>query len=162
MVSGMAKGYVLHEGPSPFDGQPIVSIATLHSSNRKTGDMVQTWILPRDQHPLDAVKTGQDSCICGQCPHRGSGTKRTCYVNVGQAPANIWRTYKAGGYAPISSYEEAVQGRVVRFGAYGDPAFMPITVVANLLMFAKGHTGYTHQWFQEFAADVLLIAPSWR
>ena len=43
----MAKGYVLHEGPSPFDGQPIVSIATLHSSNRKTGDMVQTWILPR-------------------------------------------------------------------------------------------------------------------
>ena len=37
----MAKGYVLHEGPSPFDGQPIVSIATLHSSNRKTGDMVQ-------------------------------------------------------------------------------------------------------------------------
>ena len=50
----MAKGYVLHEGPSPFDGQPIVSIATLHSSNRKTGDMVQTWILPRDLHPLDA------------------------------------------------------------------------------------------------------------
>ena len=149
----MAKGYVLHEGPSPFDGQPIVSIATLHSSNRKTGDMVQTWILPWDLHPLDAVKTGQDSCICGQCPHRGSGTKRTCYVNVGQAPANIWRTYKAGGYAPISSYEEAVQGRVVRFGAYGDPAFMPITVVANLLLFAKGHTGYTHQWFQEFAAD---------
>ena len=40
----MVKGYVLHEGPSPFDGQPIVSIATLHSSNRKTGDMVQTWI----------------------------------------------------------------------------------------------------------------------
>ena len=30
---------------------------------------------------------------------------------------------------------------------------MPITVVANLLMFAKGHTGYTHQWFQGFAAD---------
>ena len=53
----MAKGYVLHEGPSPFDGQPIVSIATLHSSNRNTGDMVQTWILPRDLHPLDAVKT---------------------------------------------------------------------------------------------------------
>ena len=70
LVAGMAKGYVLHEGPSPFDGQPIVSIATLHSSNRKTGDMVQTWILPRDLHPLDVVKTGQDSCICGQCPHR--------------------------------------------------------------------------------------------
>ena len=79
----MAKGYVLHEGPSPFDGQPIVSIATLHSSNRKTGDMVQTWILPRDLHPLDAVKTGQDSCICGNCPHRGSGTKRTCLRECG-------------------------------------------------------------------------------
>ena len=72
---GMAKGYVLHEGPSPFDGQPIVSIATLHSNNRKTGDMVQTWILPRDLHPLDAVKAGQDSCICGNCPHRGCAGK---------------------------------------------------------------------------------------
>ena len=45
LVAGMAKGYVLHEGSSPFDGKPIVSIATLHSSNRTTGDMVQTLIL---------------------------------------------------------------------------------------------------------------------
>ena len=50
------KGFVLHEGESPFDGRLIVSIATLHSSNRKTGDMVQVWILPKDINPLDAVK----------------------------------------------------------------------------------------------------------
>ena len=59
--SGMAMGYALHEGPSPFDDKPIVSIATLHSSNRKTGDMVQSWILPRDLHLFDAAKDGEEA-----------------------------------------------------------------------------------------------------
>ena len=147
------KGFVLHEGISPFDGQNIVSIATCHSSNRKTGDMVQVWILPKDINPLDAVKQGLDTCICGHCPHRGTGTKRTCYVNVGQAPVNIWKTYKKGTYPQITSYQDVFEDRVVRFGAYGDPAFIPDGVVANALTFAKGHTGYTHQWYQDFAAD---------
>ena len=125
------KGFVLHEGISPFDGQDIVSIATCHSSNRKTGDMVQVWILPKDINPLDAVKQGLDTCICGHCPHRGTGTKRTCYVNVGQAPVNIWKTYKKGVYPQITSYQDVFEDRVVRFGAYGDPSFIPDGVVAN-------------------------------
>jgi len=149
----MANGLVLHEGPSPIDGEPIVSIATLHSNNRKTGDMVQIWILRQDMPPMEAIKSGGDRSICGGCPHRGTGTKRSCYVNVFRAPAAIWRTYQAGGYPLISSYEDAFAGRLVRFGAYGDPSLIPITVVANVLMFAKGHTGYTHQWFEAFAAD---------
>ena len=31
--------------------------------------------------------------------------------------------------------------------------FVLALMAIQLLMFAKGHTGYTHQWFQEFAAD---------
>jgi len=34
------NGVVLYEGPSMLDGEPIVVIATLKSSNIKTGNMV--------------------------------------------------------------------------------------------------------------------------
>ena len=56
-----AHGGVPHEVPLPLDVQPIVSIATLHSSNRKTGDILKIWILPRNLHPLDAVKHGEQA-----------------------------------------------------------------------------------------------------
>ena len=103
--------------------------------------------------PLADVTAGTDTCICRHCPHRGSGTKRTCCVNVGQALVNILKTCKKVTYRPITSYQEVLEDRVVRFGAYGDPAFIPDGVVARALTFAKGHTGYTHQWYQDFADD---------
>ena len=52
------KGFVLYDGPSVLDGQPIVVIATMETSNRKTGNMVQTWILRSDISPTDASKIG--------------------------------------------------------------------------------------------------------
>ena len=39
------KGYVLQRGTSPIDGKPFVVIMTMKTTNRKTGDMVQVWIL---------------------------------------------------------------------------------------------------------------------
>jgi hypothetical protein len=36
------RGVILYDGPSMLDGEPIVVIATLETSNRKTGQMVQT------------------------------------------------------------------------------------------------------------------------
>ena len=47
------RGLVLYEGPSEIDGKPIVCIATLDSRNRKTGNMVQTWILRQDVSPFE-------------------------------------------------------------------------------------------------------------
>jgi hypothetical protein len=38
-------GLVLWEGPSRLDGSPIVAIATFRTDNRKTGPMIQTWII---------------------------------------------------------------------------------------------------------------------
>ena len=49
-----AKGFILYEGASMLDGAPIVVIATMKTSNRKTGDMVQTWILRSDVNPVEA------------------------------------------------------------------------------------------------------------
>jgi len=60
-------------GASPYDGTPIVLLITglvRPSKNRKTGPMVQSYILRQDMRPIEAVTTGADAAICGACPFR--------------------------------------------------------------------------------------------
>ncbi len=140
----MSNGYILHE-----DTHRVI-IATgfsTKSDNRKTGDMIQIWILVKAVDPVQAIKEGLDRLICGSCVHRGDGTGsgRSCYVNVGQAPLGIWRAWKAGNYPPLRSLE-AFTGRKVRFGAYGDPTHLPLPLALAIAGVSSGWTGYTHQW----------------
>lgn len=92
-VKSKIRGVVLYEGPSVLDNSPIVVIATLNTSNVKTGNMVQTWILRADMNPLDASKQGLDHAICGRCPHRRN-LGGACYVTLHQAPRAIYEAYK--------------------------------------------------------------------
>lgn len=136
------RGLILYQGPSRFDGRPIVAIATLESSNRKTGNMVQTWILSAETDPLAAVKSGRDASVCGTCPLRGAG----CYVEIGRAPAGIYRAFRRGLY-PVADAESVaafIGGRDIRLGAYGDPGAVPPEVWSGLLIHARRHTGYSH------------------
>jgi hypothetical protein len=131
-----------------LDGAPIVAIATMSTSNRKTGDMVQTWILRADMGPVDASKAGADASICGDCPHRWH-LGGACYVNIGQGPLTIWEAYRRGRYTVATTEKGQLAigaGRRVRLGAYGDPAAVPADVWRALVSHAAGHTGYTHQW----------------
>ena len=64
-------GYVIYEGASLLDGKPIMVVALLKSSNGKTGNMVQTYIMRSDMNPMEASKMGEDFSICGNCPHKG-------------------------------------------------------------------------------------------
>ena len=83
------------EGPSAYDGKPIMAVVTKGSSNRKTGPLDTLWILPADTEPNEAVKTGEDAAICGDCPHRREhGELGDCYVLPFQAPLSIWRAVK--------------------------------------------------------------------
>tara|TARA_R100000093_G_scaffold39363_1_gene20694 strand:- start:752 stop:1537 length:786 start_codon:yes stop_codon:yes gene_type:complete len=61
----MSNGFIFHES------EDIVCIATFNSSNRKTGDEIQTWILYKHEAPNIAIDTGKDKAICGDCKHRG-------------------------------------------------------------------------------------------
>jgi len=138
------NGFILHED------QHRVVIATgfsKASDNRKTGDMVQVWILVKAVDPVEAIKQGLDRLICGSCVHRGDGhgKERSCYVNVGQAPLGIWRAWKAGRY-PTLQFMDIFAGRKVRFGAYGDPTHIPIGLALAIAGVSSGWTGYTHQW----------------
>lgn len=150
-------------GVSQLDGvTPLVVLATFdtrdgdHSSaNTKTGGMVQTYILRDDIAPLDALKSGADTAICGVCPHKSiaAGGSGACYVNVGQAPRSTWLAYvrrnRATGTRPDDTRAldlEALRGRKIRFGTYGDPAAVPFEVWESLASVARAVTGYTHQW----------------
>lgn len=139
----MENGYIVHE-----DSQRVV-IATgfgHKSRNTKTGNMIQIWILPRNENPVHAVKNNTDDVICGDCPLRGvNGRDRTCYVTVFQAPNQIWKAYNKGNYSKLPSFD-VFQGRKVRFGSYGDPVFIPFDIVHSIARVASGWTGYTHQW----------------
>lgn len=148
------KGYIIDRGLSPIDGQPYVAILTLKSSNQKTGDMAQVWILREDINPVEAVSSGQDVSICGDCPHRRqSNGSRSCYVNVGQGPNSVWKTYQRGGYKELNYLElsKVLKGRRIRWGSYGDPSILDPGIVITLNKYALSHTGYTHQWRQPFA-----------
>jgi hypothetical protein len=143
----MEKGFVFYDGPSQLDGKRIIGIATLKSGNRKTGNMVQTWILPADLEPHDAIKSGDDASVCGDCPLKPSESG-VCYVLTFQGPLQIYRAWRRGSYPTLAGNNvvSATDGRMVRMGAYGDPAAIPEDVWKALLYPAKGWTGYTHQW----------------
>lgn len=150
----MSEPIVLYKGPSMLDGAPIVAIATLGSSNVKTGPMVQTWILRQDMAPTEASKAAADSSVCGDCPRRHA-TGGDCYVTLFQAPLSVWRQWDRAGRPEANIDQDmlvpltlAAQEHGFRMGSYGDPAAVPFTVWRDMMevLQPKLHTGYTHQW----------------
>jgi hypothetical protein len=145
-------GIVLWRGRSLLTGQPIVAILTglrNPSENAKTGPMFQVWILRTRVAPHDAVNRGEDGAVCGvgktRCPYAGG---KGCYVNVGQGPRQVYVTFKRGGYEEYNParHNPYLRGSRIRFGAYGDPASVPLRVFSPLARMARRWTGYTHQW----------------
>ena len=150
-------GYIAYEGPSIIDGRPIVVIINKidGSDNAKTGAIVQSFIIRSDVAPTDALKTGDDVSICGQCVHRPilareSGTA-PCYVNVGRSVRSVYEAYKRGRYtrADHATIADALTGKIVRLGTYGDPAAAPVSMWHAITARAAGRRGYTHQWQAE-------------
>lgn len=140
-------GIILYKGPSNFDGKKIIVIANTFgqtNANRKTGKMIQTWILRADIDPIIAAQIGEDSSICGNCKHRDFNS---CYVNKGFGPRNVYYAYRRGTYVKfIDAHIQYFQGYYIRIGSYGDPAAVPIEVWDNIYKITNGQTSYTHQW----------------
>ena len=143
----------VYDGPSLLDGQRIIVLLTglkNSSSNTKTGDMLQTWILRHDIAPNEAVKTGDDSSICGNCPlrpihYKSNGMRKPCYVKTFQAPLSTWKANKDLPVHDPRAVKQLIDGRKVRRGSYGDPNAVPISVW-KMLDNGERPTGYTHQW----------------
>lgn len=150
MLTRYTNAVVFYDGPSALNGAPILGVLTglvYESKNPKTGDMLQAWILLRDLSPREAIASGEDAAICGDCSLRGDGVYgRGCYVTYWQAPARIYSAIDRAPRIPPSGLTTSLRGRRVRLGAYGDPVAIPAGVWATLLRFTSGSIGYTQRW----------------
>lgn len=149
--------YHVWSGNSQITGDPImvlaIKAATPKSANAKTGDMWQMYILPALVKPTDAIATGADQSVCGNCPHRRGGPDADpaafigdCYTygTTAVAANGSFRMHHDG--RSLAFTPDMVTGDKVRLGAYGDPAAVPYEVWETILSASAGHTGYTHQW----------------
>lgn len=164
--------YIAYEGPSLYDAAPIVVLVQLETTNRKTGDMVQTYIIRSDIDPVTASRTGQDSAICGNCPHmgkpnltsdKGQALGRSCYVTLAHGPLAKYKAYKAGKYNHAIGHDRIRAlglGRMVRLGTYGDPASVPSYVWESLISAAQGWTAYTHGEVNPMPQQIMTSADS--
>ena len=154
MPSPSLSAAILYSGPSMLDGSPIVAVMTGHdkpSHNEKTGAIPQVWILRSDIAPHEAIKTGEDASVCGDCPLRPSVAGKgeaSCYVRTFQAPLSIYRKLERGGYGYVDADSLArISAPTIRIGAYGDPAAVPLHVWDTLASLTGAKIlGYSHQW----------------
>ena len=124
-------------GKSPITGAPIVGLVSVGSENPKTGDVDTLWILHDKVSPTEAVRTGADRAVCGDCPHRHH-TGGGCYVVPFQAPAMAWKSRGKSGKRKPST--------VLRLGGYGDPGMIPAPALRKIIGKRLASVGYTHQW----------------
>lgn len=146
---------VAHRGPSQIDGRPVRAIAYClekGSLNRKTGPMAQILICRDDMQPYDAIRTGADISVCGNCPLRPANSGG-CYVNLG---AYFPRVFETSNDLPadLAGACQAIRdsGLPLRIGSWGDPTAVPLEVITALTDAARGsgkkprHTAYTSGW----------------
>ena len=148
------NGLILFKGKSLINNKKIVVIVTglnAKTLNEKTGDMIQTWILYDGLEPHKAFKIREyGSSVCGDCPHAGYNNN-SCYVKWFHAPLNVYRAYKNNRYDYFNGDYEIFRNKSIRFGSCGDPSLIPLYMVKKMIDVCKNHTGYTHQWKNEFA-----------
>ena len=109
------SGYIIYRGPSLLDGKPIVVVVVVSSSNSKTGNMVQTYVLADNGlSPVESARSLADISVCGDCKHR-RGMGGACYVNLGQGARSVMDGVMRGIYPSIRLSELAgvVAGRKV-------------------------------------------------
>jgi hypothetical protein len=153
------KGDYITNGVILQENDNVVVIATgldKESENTKTGAMIQIYFLYRHESPAAAVWSGNDEFVCFDCPHRLTEVmvdgeivwRRRCYVNLVQGPSAVFDAYSRGRYRRVTleDFETMISGRMVRFGAYGEPVLLERSKVEGITAAAAGWTGYTHQW----------------
>jgi hypothetical protein len=159
------NGYLVWEGPSPIDGAPIASVVTglrYPSENPKTGPMAQQLVLRTDVPPDQAVKTGLDKSVCGDCELRQFSVKSLalekglkegekppmCYVTTHRSVLQVFLGIKRGIYPQLSpkNFADVLGGKRLRLGSYGNVSVIPRQITEVLIRAVDAHTLYEHDW----------------
>lgn len=127
---------------SLFNGQPIKSVLagiTAPSQNRKTGPVIQQYILnDSDTLPYNYDRNQAES-VCGDCPLHPTANGG-CYVLRFKGAAAVAKS------TPPKLNLYHLSGRVLRLGAEGDPTAIPFDEYEQLFKEVRVVLGYTHQW----------------
>jgi len=123
------------------------------SNNRKTGEMVQTYLLDKATLTSEPKVFGAK---CAACPMVSK-----CYVNHDKM--SVRRTIKKLLNGENTSYKFSsldevlplLRGERVRLGTYGDPSALPLEDMKKICETSDGWTGYTH-FFKEIDSNYSL------
>lgn len=161
-------GFVYYRGLSRIDNKtPIVCVITNRTRNRKTGDMLQSWIFREDMNPIEANRQGLDVGFCGLCKHRGianpdktEGTadQRSCYVLL-MGVSQVWSALKRGNYEDYKPelHDEILKSNPLRMGSFGEFAAIPHRLIHNMSKLVPMWSGYTHLW-RRFSLQNYMMA----
>jgi hypothetical protein len=123
------------------------------SVNRKTGEMIQTYLLDKETLTTEPKVFGAK---CAGCPMVSK-----CYVSNDKM--SVRRTVKKLLNGEACSYKFStldevlplLRGERVRLGTYGDPSALPLHDLQKICKTSDGWTGYTH-FFREIDSDYSL------
>ena len=158
----VTNSYKVYDGPSLINGERIFVAVTgikKPSNTAKTGPLAQAFILAYDEPPHEAIKSGKDAAVCGDCPLRPITMKlrragkikdglehlKPCYVKTFHAPLATWKCNKDKPVTDPATIHDLLRADL-REGAYGDPGAVPIEVWEALRPRPKRGNSYTHQW----------------
>lgn len=102
----------------------------------------------------------KDASNCLDCPYsynQNDGKSGGCYTHKGHQRMGLNAMIKRLNKLEIEEFNQAKYNEfldkvrqkdveLVRFGVYGEPIFLPLSMVTQLTALANNHTGYTHQW----------------
>lgn len=146
-------GVVIARGKSVFTGENLIAVATglrRPSTNKKTGPLIQVYVLSHDESPSDQARSRRDKSICGHCKHR-QGSLGTCYVDLSRGADRVWAAFHSARYAQWTcDHAVLFANAVVRLTAFGDCAALPLDVWRPFIQVVRGNggfvLGYTHSW----------------
>jgi hypothetical protein len=140
------------------------------TTNQKTGDLIQNFMIPEAWiETTGKVRELDDNAICGDCDHGHTRGKGDCYVTKAnslrglQSKLSSLRRMGLDNIPYLSDELEAdlldaIEGRGVRFGSYGEPVLLGEELVKKISDRAKFWTGYTHQWHKNPWAKKYFMA----
>jgi hypothetical protein len=148
-----------------FHHKGIVHVLqTKPSANSKLGIgmVMQTYHFSLDQ--VISVDFTQDKDNCRDCPmsyNQNGGKSGKCYTHTFQHRMGLMgmlkrlnRLYLIGAIKSINKDDfnnyliisKAVKPTLLRLGAYGEAALLPLNIVGKLVKCAVTYTAYSHMW----------------
>lgn len=142
--------------------------------------IVQTYHFSKEQ--FDLANSGEkitmaqffalDGSVCFDCPFSVSnGAKLSaCYTHKlmqysgflsslrSVRMESTWDEIPELSADIVSEIVSACNGLYVRFGTYGEPSLIPLSLMASITLQAKNWTGYTHQWLRKPEYSAFLMA----